>query len=196
MDGYTHIHPFIHSCVCERDESTWKPLGNFPVHKSRRFFFFFFFAVAVRNMGVLVLWPGIRPVPPAVEVQNLNPWTARGIPSRWYFEQLSKKGRGSDSGTAVQVVALTRSEIQLLLYLEGYMLSRFSHVWLFVTPWTVAHQAPLSMRFSRQEYWRGLPCPPGDLPNAGIKPVPLMFPALAGRFFTSSATIWKGGGSK
>ena len=50
------------------------------------------------------------------------------------------------------------------------MLSRFSHVQLFVTPWTVAHQAPLSMRFSRQEYWRGLPFPsPGDLPNPGLK---------------------------
>ena len=44
-------------------------------------------------------------------------------------------------------------------------------VWLFATPWTVAYQAPLSMGFSRQEYWSGLPCPlPGDLPNPGIKP--------------------------
>ena len=44
-----------------------------------------------------------------------------------------------------------------------------SHVQLFVTPWTVAHQAPLSMEFSRQEYWSGLPfSPPGDLPNPGI----------------------------
>ena len=51
------------------------------------------------------------------------------------------------------------------------MLSCFSHVWLFVTPWTIACQAPLSMRFSRQEYWTGLPCPPlGDLPDLGIKP--------------------------
>ena len=54
-----------------------------------------------------------------------------------------------------------------------------------VTPWTVAHQAPLSMGFSRQEYWSGLPCPPpGDLPNPGIEPASLMSPALAGRFFT------------
>ena len=44
-------------------------------------------------------------------------------------------------------------------------------VQLFATPWTVAHQAPLSMGFSRQEYWSGLPFPPpGDLPNPGIKP--------------------------
>ena len=46
-----------------------------------------------------------------------------------------------------------------------------SHVWLFVIPWIVACQTPLSMRFSRQEYWSRLPFPfPGDLPNPGIKP--------------------------
>ena len=46
----------------------------------------------------------------------------------------------------------------------------FSHIQLFVTPWTIACQAPLSMGFSRQEYWRGLPFPsPGDLPNPGIE---------------------------
>ena len=46
-----------------------------------------------------------------------------------------------------------------------------SHVWFFVTPWTVAHQAPLPMEFSRQEYWSGLPFPsPGDLPNPWIEP--------------------------
>ena len=59
----------------------------------------------------------------------------------------------------------------------------------FVTPWTVACQAPLSMEFSRQEYWRGLPCPyPGDLPDPGIEPVSLMSPALAGGFFITSTT--------
>ena len=52
-----------------------------------------------------------------------------------------------------------------------YMLSRFSRVCLFVTLWTITHQAPLSMGFSRQEYWSGLPCPPpGDLPDPGIEP--------------------------
>ena len=64
-----------------------------------------------------------------------------------------------------------------------------SHVQLFATPWTVAHQAPLSMGFSRQEYWSGLPYPPpGDLPNPGIESTPLAAPASAGRFFTTSAT--------
>ena len=47
----------------------------------------------------------------------------------------------------------------------------FSCVWLCVTPWTVARQAPLTLGFSRQEYWSGLPCPPpGDLPNPGFEP--------------------------
>ena len=71
------------------------------------------------------------------------------------------------------------------------MLSHFSRVQLFVTLWTVAHQAPLSMGFSRQGYWSGLPCPsPEDLPNPGIEPASLMSPTLAGRFFTTSA-IWE-----
>jgi len=52
----------------------------------------------------------------------------------------------------------------------------------FATPWTVAHQAPLSMGFSRQKYWSGLPCPPpGDFPDLGIK---LTSPSWAGGFFT------------
>ena len=54
----------------------------------------------------------------------------------------------------------------------------------FATPWTVAHQAPLSIGFPRQEYWSGLPfSPPGDLPYPGTEPVSLKSPALAGRFF-------------
>ena len=70
------------------------------------------------------------------------------------------------------------------------MLSHFSCVWHFVTLWTVALQASLSMGFSRQEYWNGMPCPPpGDLPHPGIKPVSLTSPALAGEFFTS--TTWE-----
>ena len=69
------------------------------------------------------------------------------------------------------------------------MLSRFSPAQLFVTLWTVAHQAPLSMGFSRQEYWSGLLCPPpGTLPHPGIELASLKSPALAGGFFTASAT--------
>ena len=58
-----------------------------------------------------------------------------------------------------------------------------------MTPWTVACQAFLSMEFSGQEYWSGLPGPPpGDLPDAGIKPVSLTSPVLAGGFVTTSTT--------
>ena len=68
------------------------------------------------------------------------------------------------------------------------MLSHFSHVQLHVTTWTVAYQAPLSMEFSRQEYWSELPCSPtGDLPDPGIKPASLLSLELAGGFFTTSA---------
>ena len=60
-----------------------------------------------------------------------------------------------------------------------------SGVRLFATPQTVAHQAPMSMGYSRQEYWNGLPFPPqGDLPDPGMEPTSLS-PALAGRFFTT-----------
>ena len=69
-----------------------------------------------------------------------------------------------------------------------FVLSCFSRVQLFMTLWTVDHQAPLSMGFSRQEYWSEFPCPPsGDLPNPGIKPTSHVS-ALAVGFFTTSAT--------
>ena len=64
-----------------------------------------------------------------------------------------------------------------------------SHVRLFVTPWTVACQAPLSMEFSRQEYWSGVPFPsPGDIPNPGIKTRPPMLRAHS----LLSKPIWRG----
>ena len=69
------------------------------------------------------------------------------------------------------------------------VLSDFSRVQLFATLWTVAHQAPLFMGFSRQEYGSGLQCPPPeDHSDSGMKPASLKSPALAGGFFTTSAT--------
>ena len=77
----------------------------------------------------------------------------------------------------------------LTVWCHACMLSLFSRVQLFVMPWTAIRQAPLSMGFSRQEYWIGLPCsPPGVLLDPGIKPESLMSPALADRFFTPRAT--------
>ena len=59
----------------------------------------------------------------------------------------------------------------------------------FATPWTVVHQVPLSMGFSGQEYWSGVPFPtPGDHPNPGIESMSLTFSALAGGFFATSTT--------
>ena len=65
----------------------------------------------------------------------------------------------------------------------------FSHVWLFETPWTRPCQAPLSMEFSKQEYWSGLLFPTsGALPDPGIELTSLASPTLVGRFFTTSTT--------
>ena len=87
------------------------------------------------------------------------------------FRLVSKKDIPSDS-----------SEVPVSTHAYAHVES-LSCVWLFATLWTAVHQAPLSMGFSRQEYWSGLPFPsPGDLPDSGIEP---MSPALAGRFFTT-----------
>ena len=81
--------------------------------------------------------------------------------------------------------------VYTFIQLRAYIYTRMyvcvlSSVRLFVTLWTVACQTPLSMEFSKQEYWSELPFPsPGDLPDPGIKPTSLAPPALAGRFFTT-----------
>ena len=75
--------------------------------------------------------------------------------------------------------------------IEACMQSQFSHVQLFSTRWTVAHQAPLPMGFSKQEYGSGFPCPsPEDLPDPGMEPESYTSPALMGTFFTTS-TNWE-----
>ena len=77
----------------------------------------------------------------------------------------------------------------MCLLMHTCVLSHFSRVQICATLWTVACQAPLSMGFSRQEYWSGLSHPlPGDPSNPGIKHTSLMSPALAGRVFITSAT--------
>ena len=74
-----------------------------------------------------------------------------------------------------EVQMFPRSPVCWLTWLlSACVFSCSNHVQLFATPWTVAHQAPLSMGFSRQDYWSGLPCPsPGDLPGPGIEPASL-----------------------
>ena len=79
--------------------------------------------------------------------------------------------------------------VGVLIFSDCVYAKLLSRVWLFATPWTVVRQPSLSMGFSRQEYWSGLPFPsPGDLPNPGIEPTYLRSPALADGFFTTSAT--------
>ena len=76
-----------------------------------------------------------------------------------------------------------------LTYMQrAWVLSHFTHVQLFATLLTVACQLHCPWGLSRQEYWSGLPCPPGDCPHPGIKPASLKFPTLAGGFFIISAT--------
>ena len=72
---------------------------------------------------------------------------------------------------------------------QGLLAQSLQSCGLSVTQWTIARQSPLSMGFSRQECWRGLPCPlPGDLPHPGIKPTSLVSPSLAGGFLTTKTT--------
>ena len=79
-----------------------------------------------------------------------------------------------------------RFALEIILNSCACMLSHFSHVQFFAALWTVAHQAPVSVGFSLQEYWSRLPfSPPGDLPDPGIEPMSPASPALAGRFFTT-----------
>ena len=74
---------------------------------------------------------------------------------------------------------VTASILRITIELHACMPSCFSHVRFFANLWTVAHQPPLSMGFSRKEYWSGLPfSPPGNLPDSGIKPASPVTPAL------------------
>ena len=114
-------------------------------------------------------------------------WQAGSLP-------LEPPGKPQNRGTVIQnrLVDTEGEEggrIERGAYACMRVLSRFSRVQLFATPWSVDDQTPLSMGFSRQEYWSGLPCPPpGDLPDPGIEPASLMSPASAGGFFTTSTT--------
>ena len=88
-------------------------------------------------------------------------------------------------------MVLIHSQVFFPLHIEmrACVLSHFSCIRLSATPWNVAHQSPLSMGFSWQENWCGLPCPPpGHLPSPGIEPVSPVFPILAGGFFITSTT--------
>ena len=91
-----------------------------------------------------------------------------------------------ENSSLAQICISPLLALRLLLLCVCVRAQSLSHVWLFVIPGPVACQAPLSMVFSRQEYWSGLPfLSPGDLPWSGIKTVSPESPALAGQFFTT-----------
>ena len=113
---------------------------------------------------------------PAEEKQNLNHRTSREVP---------KVGTCDDYWRGISWVCAAR--------VKWTEVNSLSCVWLFATPWTVAHQAPPSMGFSRQEYWSGLPFPsPGHLPDPGLKHLPAIretrVSRIAGRRFNLWAT--------
>ena len=110
----------------------------------------------------------------------------------WQWGEMSP-GRWNDSSqesvSRRETLRCSPETITILLISYACVLSCFSCVQLFVTSWTIAHQAPLSVGFSRQEYWGGLSCPPpGNLPDLGIKPESFTCPALAGGLLTTSTT--------
>ena len=96
---------------------------------------------------------------------------------------------GGQKCSCLRATGLTpKNSLEILYSFCTCLLSLCSHARFFATLWTVACQAPLSVEFSRQEYWSGLPCPsPGDLPDPGIEPASVSL-ALTGGFFTTSAT--------
>ena len=108
-------------------------------------------------------------------------WTSRLLPCPGYYKQskmylIEKAQRNSDVKGPWLICFFILLLFSFSLFFKVYvlccpLLTHFSHVWIFATLWAAAHQAPLSIEFSQQEYWSGLPCPPpGDLPDLGFKP--------------------------
>ena len=111
----------------------------------------------------------------------LNIWLSLWLPWKYTNHGIRKGGRWGFR----QEIKWQMSYINICACLW----SHFSRVWLFVTLLTIACQSPLSMGFSRQEYWSGFPCsPPGDFPDPRTEPTSLTSPALKGGFLTTSAT--------
>ena len=117
---------------------------------------------------MLVPWPGVEPVLPALGVQSLKHWTTREVPhtllfyvfSFIFFSLRARNGLFIAVSSDWQMAGALRN-VPLLLLLNG-----FSRVWLCATLWTGACQPPTPMGFSRQEYWGGLQFPPPeDLPD-------------------------------
>ena len=118
-------------------------------------------------------------------------WVKNPETTRWSLGSAIKGVTGATILSRSNWRRITSQAHSLTWQLGGCMciLGCFRHVRVSVTLSTVTRQAPLSVGFSRQEYWSGLPCPPpGNLPNPGIELASRISPALAERFYTASAT--------
>ena len=132
-------------------------------------------------------------VVPGILQARILEWVAISFSSAWKEKSESEVANGYMHLDGWVCTLFTWNYQNIVNYLRAFMCCRFSRVWLCATPWTVARQAPLSVGFSRQECWSGLPCPPpGDLPDPGIESMSLKPLALAGRFLTASTT-WEAG---
>ena len=142
----------------------WTEVSKSAFHCAGRFFFFYFFYLFVdfclRWVSAAARW-----LPLVVET----------LLSFWSWVPSSTEDRASDNYGLPRGSGTPFSHVTM----QARVLSRFSCVRLRATPWTVAHEAPLSVGFSRQEYWSEWPCPPpGDLPDPGIEPASPAAPAL------------------
>ena len=103
-------------------------------------------------------------------VRGWDVWLASPTQGTWVWANSKRWWRTGEAGV-LQSMGLQRVGHDWAAELNWTELKSLSHVWLFLTPWTLAYQVPPSMGFSRQEYCRGLPFPsPGDLPDPGIEP--------------------------
>ena len=135
--------------------------------------------------NVIVCWPpacrpqaGWNQKVDYVEFQLPHNQSIRGMSTSW-----SRTLKLSPSPVLMRFMRFIYIGFVLTRCMHACMQSCFSHVWLFATLWNIACQTSLSMGFSRQEYWSGLPWPPpGDLPDPGIEPASFMSPTLAGGF--------------
>ena len=142
--------------------------------------------------------PGIKPMPLALAGRFLSteppgkPWAGTFLLDGSYSDTSALPLLGPDKCLKINVSwalfqVLWRCSITGALFCQwvaySFLVELLTRIQLFVDPWTIADQAPLSLGFPRQEYWSGKPFPsPGHLPDPGMEPAS---PALAGRFFTT-----------
>ena len=106
----------------------------------------------------------------------------KGALSAGYWRRVHPPSEQSNSGTSTKWAVTREKMMPQSAGTRGQLRGKVHHAWLSVTPWTAAHQAPLSVGFSRQEYWRGLLCPPRrELPNPQIEQASLMSPCIGRR---------------